>query len=121
MLTITSNSPLLPSSQYVGVSCLSTYVLELVIDGHYYPLLQELSYIRPLRMLSPNMFVGGAANDWVTQNSCPTAWENATLGDVTVTCAGILGIAGTGRWKYEGSELNAAGNITLQANFKVRP
>ena len=34
----------------------------------YYPLLQELTYIRPLRMLSPTAFAG---TDPVTENSCP--------------------------------------------------
>jgi len=56
-------------------SCPSTYVLEMTSSDSYYPLLQELSYIRPLRMLSPNMFVGGASSDPLTQNSCPTGWE----------------------------------------------
>ena len=78
----------------------------------YYPLLQELSFIRPLRMLSPNLFMGGLESDPLTQNSCPEAWGNVTevteAGNVTVQCAGMVGggvsaggqAAGTGRWKY---------------------
>ena len=35
----------------------------------YYPMLQELTYIRPLRMLSPNGFVNGINTDPITHNS----------------------------------------------------
>ena len=70
----------------------------------YYPLLQELSYIRPMRMLSPNAFVGGAASDPYTQNSCPTGWD-ADLS--TITCAGTTAIAGTGPWKFESRTASA--------------
>ena len=45
-----------------------------MIHGSYYPLLQELSFIRPLRFMSPTMFVGGLGSDALTQNSCPTGW-----------------------------------------------
>lgn len=50
----------------------------------YYSLLQELTYIRPLRMLSPAKFVGGLSNDPLRQNSCPTGWGNITDYGVTV-------------------------------------
>ena len=70
----------------------------------YYPLLQELSYIRPLRMLSPTAFVGGAASDPVKQNSCPAGWD-ADLS--TITCAGTTAIAGTGPWKFESRTASA--------------
>ncbi|KAH8064924.1 bacterial extracellular solute-binding protein [Aureococcus anophagefferens] len=52
-------------------------VFVLNTDAPYYPLLQELSYIRPLRMLSPLAFVNGAATDPYTHNSCPTGWGTA--------------------------------------------
>ena len=75
----------------------------------YYPLLQELSYIRPLRMLSPNAFVGGAASDPYTQNSCPTGWGTvaATADHAEVTCAGTTAIAGTGPFMFESRTANA--------------
>jgi len=68
----------------------------------YYPLLQELTYIRPLRMLSPNAFIGGGASDPFTQNSCPTGWGtvDATEDAPAVTCAGTSAVAGTGPWKF---------------------
>ncbi|GMH66695.1 hypothetical protein TL16_g04485, partial [Triparma laevis f. inornata] len=99
-------------------TCTSTYVLELTSSDSYYPLLQELSYIRPLRMLSPNMFVGGASSDPLTQNSCPMGWGSATLGDVTVTCAGVTGIAGTGRWQHISTVMDSGGEHATTVEFK---
>jgi len=59
----------------------------------YYPLLQELTYIRPLRMLSPDAFVGGAASDPYTQNSCPTGWGTVSAeGETDVICAGTTAV-----------------------------
>ena len=94
----------------------------------YYPLLQELSFIRPLRMQSPNMFVGGLESDPLTQNSCPAGWGNITDFGVTVECAGIVGggvseggsVAGTGRWKYAGTETDDAGAIQA-VRFAANP
>merc|ERR1719271_1460271 len=51
-----------------------TFVFE--TTGKHYPVLQELSYIRPLRMLSPTMFAGGINSDPTTQNSCPVGWND---------------------------------------------
>jgi ABC-type transport system substrate-binding protein len=100
-------------------NCVSDYVLELTSSDSYYPLLQELSYIRPLRMLSPNAFVGGAASDPNTQNSCPTGWGTATLnGYPDVVCAGTTDIAGTGRWKHEVTVMDATGDHATRVDFK---
>ena len=49
-------------------------------------------------MLSPASFVGGAASDPTTQNSCHVGWDS----DLTLTCAGITAVAGTGPWQYGG-------------------
>ena len=84
-------------------------VFVLSTNAPYYPLLQELSYIRPMRILSPNAFVGGAASDPYTQNSCPTGWE--TVVDAAypdVVCAGTTDIAGTGPWMFDSRTANAA-------------
>jgi ABC-type transport system substrate-binding protein len=89
-------------------SCTSNYVFVLTTKARYYPLLQELSYIRPLRMLSPAKFRGGLASDPLTQNSCHVGWGNITAGSVTVNCRGILGAAGTGRWKYNETKPNSS-------------
>ena len=82
----------------------------------YYPLIQELSYIRPVRFLSPNAFVNGATTSPITHNSCPTGWNGGNVGEpipchtgaptgcVPITCTGIkagtAGIVGTGPFKF---------------------
>lgn len=88
-----------------STSCVGeTFVV--VAAKPYYPLLQELSYIRPLRMLSPNAFVNGLATDPVTHNSCPVGWgtvkcwKDAPAGCVEITCKGTTAIAGTGPFKF---------------------
>lgn len=84
--------------------CASDYVFEMTVKDTYYPFLQELTYIRPARMLSPAAFVGGATSDPYTQNSCPTDYTAdgpITLdGFADVNCAGVTSLSGTGRWKY---------------------
>ena len=67
--------------------------------------LNELSLIRPTRMMSPNAFVGGLASDPTTSNSCHTDWGSVEGGAVgTVDCVGIETIAGTGPFKYVSKE-----------------
>ena len=46
-------------------------------------------------MLSPASFVG---TDPLTHNSCHVGWDS----DLTLTCAGITAVAGTGPWQYAG-------------------
>jgi len=84
-------------------------VFVLNTNAPYYPLLQDLSYIRPMRILSPNAFVGGAASDPYTQNSCPTGWGTiaATADHTEVTCAGTTAIAGTGPFQFTSRTANA--------------
>jgi len=78
------------------------------LDAPYYPFLQELSLIRPLRMLSPESFIDGPGTDITTRNSCPTKWNNdegflAPPPDFTpeVKCAGVRSAHGTGPWKFD--------------------
>lgn len=73
------------------------HTFDIFTRGAYYPLLQELSYIRPLRMLSPGAFKGTSPFE---QNSCPENWGNVEEDGVTVNCAGIVGASGTGPWKF---------------------
>ena len=82
-----------------------THVFEVTTKDRYYPFLQELTFIRPVRMLSPLKFTGGASSDPETQNSCAPGTEWG-IPD-TVTCAGVTGIAGTGRWEFVSKEDNA--------------
>lgn len=64
----------------------------------YAPFLQELTYIRPLRMLSPASFLG----DELTANSCHAGWGvvESTNPDLrpNINCAGIGNVSGTGPW-----------------------
>ena len=49
-------------------------------------------------MLSPAAFANGASTDPLTHNSCHVGWDS----DLTLTCAGITAVAGTGPWQYAG-------------------
>ena len=82
--------------------------------------MQELTYIRPLRMLSPAKFVGGGASDPLTQNSCPTGWGKISQDGVDVTCAGTTGISGTGRWQYVETVEDGEGAVQ-RVVFKLNP
>ena len=68
---------------------------------NYYPLLQELTYIRPLRMLSPLGFVNGLGTSPLTDNSCHQGWGTITGNGATITCKGISRISGTGPFKFD--------------------
>ena len=77
-----------------SISCTADGKLVLVANKPYYPLLQELTYIRPSRMMSPNSFQNGLATSPITHNSCPAKWGNVTCykqenicGTATVTDA----------------------------------
>lgn len=70
------------------------------LDAPYYPFLQELSFIRPLRMLSPSSFSNGADSDPSTENSCPTRWGSDSSDEGSVTCTGTVSLYGTGPWMF---------------------
>ena len=72
--------------------CLDEMTFAVDTKDKYYPFLQELSFIRPLRMLSPAAFAG---LDPVTSNSCHVGWEPEGI-----TCAGITAISGTGPFRF---------------------
>ncbi|GHP11800.1 hypothetical protein PPROV_001052700 [Pycnococcus provasolii] len=106
-----------------GWNCTDDYTFVVTTKDNYYPFLQELSFIRPLRMMSPNMFVGGLESDPLTQNSCHKGSTlNETDGSpkpiehdgMTLMCAGIAdpdGISGTGRWKYDKTIKDGEGKV----------
>merc|ERR1719316_1060449 len=66
----------------------------------YSNLLQELTFIRPARMLAPAAFKSSAADSWMTHNSCPTGWGTITSDSVTITCVGTTEPIGTGPFKF---------------------
>ena len=64
-----------------------------------------MQFIRPLRMLSPQAFVGGADSDPYTANSCHAGWGTVTADGLDdVICAGTTAISGTGPFKFESRE-----------------
>jgi len=85
--------------------CTASHTFFVSIKERYYPFLQELTFIRPLRMLSPAAFAQGSASDPTSENSCPTAWGTPTLAGKTVRCAGIRNVSGTGPWMFKGTTL----------------
>lgn len=68
--------------------------------AEYSNLLQELTFIRPLRMLSPASFMSLDSDGWQSNNSCPTGWGEVSSDSVTITCGGISAPTGTGPFKY---------------------
>jgi ABC-type transport system substrate-binding protein len=89
-------------------------IFEVTLDAPYYPFLQELSLIRPLRMLSPESFNNGSITDPVNFNSCPAKWGTVQVTGITgtVNCAGIRSLHGTGPWKFSSSTLRGDGSIS---------
>jgi len=68
--------------------------------AEYSNLLQELTFIRPLRMLSPASFNSTASDSWQLTNSCPAGWGEVSSDSVTITCVGISDPIGTGPFKF---------------------
>lgn len=85
---------------YSNCMCNSNGDFMLTTTTPYAGVLQELSFTRPLRMLSPSSFMSSASDSWRSQNSCPVGWGTKTAGTVTITCAGIKSPAGTGPFKF---------------------
>jgi nickel transport system substrate-binding protein len=74
------------------------------------PYLQELTLIRPVRMISPMAFVNGNSTDPLSANSCHLDWGTVDGTDFAeeVTCTGIQDIAGTGPFRFD-SKITADG------------
>jgi len=83
-----------------SITCDNNDDLVLQTSTPYSGILQELTFIRPLRMLSPASFQSTDADSWKTSNSCPTGWGEVAGASETITCAGIKSPIGTGPFKY---------------------
>lgn len=79
-------------------TCASDFEFVVTLKEKYYTFLQELTYIRPLRMLSPASFVG--SGDPVKENSCHAGWGELSTEGVSVTCVGITNVSGTGPFVF---------------------
>lgn len=95
-------------------SCTGESEFVLTTKDKYYPLLQELSYIRPLRMLSPAMFASGASTNPKSENSCHAGWGSITWLGETIVCAGVKGVSGTGPFRYV--ETLSSGDVQFERN-----
>lgn len=82
------------------------FVLE--TDRPFYPLLQELTYIRPLVFASANSFAFGFDSHPELHNSCDDPAQE------DVTCLGLKAPIGTGPFKYIGREY-LPGDETIDA------
>ena len=94
--------------------------------------MQELTFIRPLRILSPNAFAEGSTSDPYTANSCEPGWgtiDGTAAGVPNVTCVGIANISGTGPFSFASREQSVHTTedleeeriddiVTFQANSK---
>lgn len=80
-------------------------------DTEFYPLLQELTYIRPMTIVSAGAFANGVDSDPLLENSCNSGEFGSKYDylEDTVTCAGLNGPYGSGPFKYVTKETNADG------------
>jgi nickel transport system substrate-binding protein len=91
------------------------FTLVVTLAAPYAPALAELTFIRPLRFLSPAAFFTGPGD-----NSCPASRGNVTARNVTVTCRGIKAPAGTGPWAFS-RKTTTAGRVMTPANVSTTP
>jgi len=108
--------------QIVSWHCALADEFVVITKDAYYPLLQELTYIRPLRMLSPAMFVNGGTTDSSTNNSCHAGWGTIEGNGATITCSGIKGVSGTGPFKF--IETMSNGDVKFERHtdyWRLRP
>lgn len=83
-------------------TCTGEYQLVLETNRPFYPLLQELTYIRPLRFASPSAFAEGVDSHPDLHNSCEpgkfgSGWEFL---EEDVTCLGLSAPIGTGPFRF---------------------
>ncbi|KAG7369619.1 nickel-binding periplasmic protein precursor [Nitzschia inconspicua] len=77
----------------------------------FYPLLQELTYIRPLTIAAPTSFANGADSHPELENSCnpgEAKWEGIEALE-GFNCAGLSAPVGTGPFKFVSRENNEDG------------
>ena len=83
-------------------SCAGNMTFVLETNEPFYPLLQVLSYIRPLRFASPSAFAEGIDSHPDNHNSCEPGDFGSSWGHLEndVTCLGLTAPIGTGPFKY---------------------
>lgn len=93
-------------------TCNGEFEFILETSSPFYPMLQELTYIRPLRFASPAAFAQGANSDPDLHNSCESGdfgskWDFL---EEDVTCLGLSAPIGTGPFKYVSREAGPDGS-----------
>ena len=81
-------------------SCEVDMEFHVTTNSKYSPFLQKMTFIRPLRMLSPGAFAFGNTTDHITSNSYHVGWNDISFEGETITSAGISAIFGTGPFAY---------------------
>jgi len=83
----------------------------------FYPLLQELSYIRPLAFASAASFEQGLNSDPDDHNSCHPGTLEDRYPDSGLRCAGLLAPSGTGPFKFVSRKPSADGTVDTEVVF----
>ncbi|KAL7461064.1 hypothetical protein ACHAXS_001501 [Conticribra weissflogii] len=101
-------------------TCIGEYELVLETSDRFYPLLQELTYIRPLRFASPSAFAMGLDSHPDLHNSCEpgnfgSGWEYL---EDEVDCMGLSAPIGTGPLKFVSRLSNEDGTIDNEVVFE---
>ncbi|KAL9190656.1 hypothetical protein ACHAXT_000362 [Thalassiosira profunda] len=93
-------------------SCTDDMTFVLRTNEKHGPYLQELSLIRPIRMISPAAFPNGFDSDPLTSNSCHLDWGviEGTETLETVNCVGPTAIYGTGPFKFVSKDTEDLGD-----------
>jgi ABC-type transport system substrate-binding protein len=104
--------------QLTSWSCDANGKFILETKDKFYPLLQELTYIRPLTFASATAFAQGINSDPDEHNSCNSgdfgsAWSHL---EVNTTCLGLKEPIGTGAFKLVTQETNEDG-VDIAAVF----
>lgn len=81
----------------------------------YYPLIQELAYIRPLAMAAATAFAEGLGSSAETHNSCTIGGFGPARFDYlydSVSCVGLSAPIGTGPFKFHSRQFDTMDNTT---------
>ena len=98
-------------------TCSSSGDFILETKEKFYPLLQELSYIRPLAFASAASFEQGLNSHPDDHNSCHPGTLDERFTDSGLRCAGLSWPSGTGPFKFVSRETSADGTIDIKAVF----
>ena len=86
-------------TRITGWVVVDAYTIRIELNQPYFNGLQELTYIRPIRFLSPAAMPPNG-------NTCAPGWGNVTAGNTTVVCRGILRPIGTGPLRFDYLQTN---------------